>query len=161
MDEPGYVVSGITKDGYLRVQRLPQAAVTPVFDVLNFAQPVWIFTRAGKQVNGVFAGLSVHLQPGRVGGPKMNHPDELYVDIGAKTVPEVRAAGVDVLDPVSTQRNLQTVGTEQVSGQSAGDRTALLAALALFDKSRSQQTKGTLLDAVADLGDPIGRAAVE
>ena len=53
MDEPGYVVSGITKDGYLRVQRLPQAAVTPVFDVLNFAQPVWIFTRAGKQVNGV------------------------------------------------------------------------------------------------------------
>jgi putative aminopeptidase len=144
MDEPGYVVSGITKDGYLRVQRLPQAAVTPVFDVLNFGQPVSIFTRAGKQVNGVFAGLSVHLQPGRVGGPKMNHADELYVDIGAKTVPEVRAAGVDVLDPVSTQRNLQAVGTEQVSGQSAGDRTALLAALALLEKSQPQQKKGTL-----------------
>jgi len=30
MDEPGYVVSGITEEGYLRVQRLPQAAVTPV-----------------------------------------------------------------------------------------------------------------------------------
>ena len=26
MDEPGYVVSAITSDGYLRVQRLPQAA---------------------------------------------------------------------------------------------------------------------------------------
>ena len=48
MDEPGYVVSGITEDGYLRVQRLPQAAVTPVFDVLNFAQPLWIMTRSGK-----------------------------------------------------------------------------------------------------------------
>src|SRR6266403_3722434 len=95
MDEPGYVVSGIAGDGYLRVQRLPQAAVTPVIDVLNFAQPVWVMARNGKQINGVFAGLSVHLQPGRTGGPQMNHPDELFVDMGAKSSAEVRAAGVD------------------------------------------------------------------
>jgi putative aminopeptidase FrvX len=144
MDEPGYVVSGITPDGYLRVQRLPQALVTPIFDVLNFAQPVWVFTRAGKQVNGVFAGLSVHLQPGRVGGPKMNHPDELFVDIGAKNAAEVRAAGVDVLDAVAAQRNLLRLGSENLSGQSAGDRTALLEVLAMLKQPRSAQTKGTL-----------------
>src|SRR5258708_5488397 len=144
MDEPGYVVSGITPDGYLRVQRLPQAAVTPIFDVLNFAQPVWVFTRSGKQVNGVFAGLSVHLQPGRVGGPKMNHADELFVDVGAKNAAEARAAGVDVLDAVATQRHLLRLGTENLSGQSAGDRTALLAVLAMLKQPRSAQTKGTL-----------------
>lgn len=144
MDEPGYVVSGITDDGYLRVQRLPQGAVTPVFDVLNFAQPVWVFTRSGKHVNGVFAGLSVHLQPGRVGGPKMNHPDELYVDIGAKNVAEVRGAGVDILDAVATQRNLLEVGPDQISGQSAGDRIALLAVLTLLEHSRLAEAKGTL-----------------
>ena len=92
MDQPGYVVSAITSDGYLRVQRLPQAAPNGVFDALNFAQPVWVLTRSGKKVNGVFAGLSVHLQPGRVNGPKMNHPDEMYVDLGAKSPEEVRAA---------------------------------------------------------------------
>jgi putative aminopeptidase FrvX len=144
MDEPGYVVSGITEDGYLRVQRLPQAAVTPVFDVLNFAQPVWVFTRGGKRVNGVFAGLSVHLQPGRVGGPKMNHPDELFVDIGAKNAAEVAAAGVDVLDAVATQRNLLAVGREEIGGQSSGDRTALLAVLGLLEKARPNEIKGTL-----------------
>ncbi|HVH50091.1 MAG TPA: M20/M25/M40 family metallo-hydrolase [Candidatus Bathyarchaeia archaeon] len=144
MDEPGYVVSGITEEGYLRVQRLPQAAVTPVFDVLNFAQPVWVFTRGGKNVNGVFAGLSVHLQPGRVGGPKMSHPDELFVDIGAKNAAEVAAAGVDVLDAVATQRNLLAVGREEISGQSSGDRTALLAMLALLEKARPNEIKGTL-----------------
>jgi putative aminopeptidase FrvX len=144
MDEPGYVVSGITADGYLRVQRLPQAAVTPVFDVLNFAQPVWVFTRGGKRLNGVFAGLSVHLQPGRVGGPKMNHPDELFVDIGAKSAAEVAGAGVDVLDAVATQRNLLAVGREEISGQSSGDRTALLAALGLLEKARPNEIKGTL-----------------
>src|SRR6266403_2433212 len=114
MDEPGYVVSGITDDGYLRVQRLPQAAVTPVFDVLNFAQPVWIMARNGKQINGVFAGLSVHLQPGRAGGPKMNHPDELFVDMGAKSSAEVRAAGVDILDAVAAQRDLLRLGSENL-----------------------------------------------
>src|SRR5882724_10815495 len=144
MDEPGYVVSGITEDGHLRVQRLPQAAVTPVYDVLNFAQPVWVFTRSGKRVNGVFAGLSVHLQPGRVGGPKMNHPDELFVDVGAKNAAEVRAAGVDVLDAVAAQRDLLRLGSENHSGQSAGDRTALLAVLAMLKQPRSAQTKGTL-----------------
>jgi len=101
MDEPGYVVSGITPDGYLRVQRLPQNAPNAVFDSLEFAQPVRIFTRRGKYVNGVFAGISVHLQPGRVGGPKMNHPDELYVDIGAKNAEEVKKAGIDLLDPIA------------------------------------------------------------
>ena len=144
MDEPGYVVSGITEEGYLRVQRLPQAAVTPVIDVLNFAQPVWVFTRSGKRVNGVFAGLSVHLQPGRVGGPKMNHPDELFVDVGAKNAAEVAAAGVDVLDAVATQRNLLPVGREEISGQSSGDRTALLAMLGLIEKARPNEIKGTL-----------------
>src|SRR6266436_3915125 len=144
MDEPGYVVSGISEDGYLRVQRLPQAAVTPVIDVLNFAQPVWVLTRSGKRVNGGFAGLSVHLQPGRVGGPKMNHPDELFVDVGAKNAAEVAAAGVDVLDAVATQRNLLPVGREEISGQSSGDRTALLAMLGLIEKARPNEIKGTL-----------------
>ena len=101
VDGPGYVVSGITDDGYLRVQRLPQAAPHASFDALHFAQPVFITTHAGKHLPGVFAGLSVHLQPGRLNPPKMNHLDEMYVDIGAKSAEEVRAAGVDLLDVVN------------------------------------------------------------
>src|SRR3989442_9963983 len=61
MDEPGYVVSGITDDGYLRVQRLPQTAPHPFFDLLHAAQPVVIHTRKRKWVPGVVAGLSTHL----------------------------------------------------------------------------------------------------
>ena len=103
MDEPGYVVSAITPDGYLRVQRLPQAAPNAVFDLLYAAQPITVLTRKGKRVAGVVAGLSVHLQPARLNAPKMAHPDEMYVDIGASSAEEVRAAGVDLLDPISTQ----------------------------------------------------------
>ena len=39
MDEPGYVVSGITPDGYLTLQRVPQAGSLPLFNELHSAQP--------------------------------------------------------------------------------------------------------------------------
>lgn len=104
MDEPGYIVSAIAPDGYLRVQRLPQAPPNAVFDRLQAAQPVRITTRSGKMVPGVFAGLSVHLQPRRLNPPAMARPDEMYVDIGAASAAEVHAAGVNLLDPVALNR---------------------------------------------------------
>ena len=66
IDEPGFVVSAITDDGYLRVQRLPQGGLPPMFNELYSAQPVKIGTTAGGWIDGVVAGLSVHLAPGRV-----------------------------------------------------------------------------------------------
>jgi putative aminopeptidase len=143
MDQPGYVVSAITSDGYLRVQRLPQGAPNAVFDALNFAQPVWVLTRSGKKVNGVFAGLSVHLQPGRVNGPKMNHPDEMYVDLGAKSAEEVRAAGVDVLDPILPQTNWMTIGNSGVAGLGALNHVDIEMLTALIREMKSSKAKGT------------------
>src|SRR5580700_7556112 len=122
MDEPGYVVSDITPDGYLRVQRLPQAAPNAVFDLLHATEPVWIMTRGGKKVSGVFAGLSIHLEPARQNPPKMSHPDEMYVDIGASSAEEVRAAGVDLLDPIALSRKSRPVGNSGVAGPGVGDR---------------------------------------
>src|SRR5882757_2490343 len=143
MDQPGYVVSAITGEGYLRVQRLPQAPPNGVFDALNFAQPVWVLTRTGKKVNGVFAGLSVHLEPGRVNGPKMNHPDEMFVDLGAKSAEEVRAAGVDVLDPIVPQTNWMTVGKSGEAGLGALNRVDIGMLTALIREMKSSKVKGT------------------
>src|SRR6516225_337596 len=123
IDEPGYVVSEITAEGYLRVQRLPQAAPNPVFDALNFAQPIIVVTRSGKEVSGVFAGLSVHLSPGRPNPPKMNQVEELYVDIGARTRGELRDPGIDLLDPVASRQGVISLGDSGRAGPSAGERT--------------------------------------
>ena len=143
VDEPGYVVSDITPDGFLRVQRLPQAAPNPVFDTLHFAQPIWVMTRSGKKVPGVFAGLSVHLQPARVNPPKMNHPDEMYVDIGATSAVDVRAAGVDLLDPVALQRKWFPVGQSGEAGPATGDRFGCAALLQLLEHVGNSKAKGT------------------
>jgi putative aminopeptidase len=125
------------------VQRLPQAPPNPVFDALHFAQPVWVMTRDGKYVNGVFAGLSVHLQPGRVNAPKMNHVEELYVDIGASSAAEVREAGVDLLDPIALQRKSFTVGDSGVAGPATGEQIEVHALLELLGRGREIKAKGT------------------
>ena len=143
IDEPGYVVSEITAEGYLRVQRLPQAPPNPVFDALHFAQPVWVMTRDGKYVNGVFAGLSVHLQPGRVNAPKMNHVEDLYVDIGASSAAEVRAAGVDLLDPIALQRKSFTVADSGMAGPAAGEVAGINVLLGLLGRGQEIKAKGT------------------
>jgi putative aminopeptidase len=146
IDEPGYVVSAITPDGFLRVQRLPQAAPNAVFDLLHAAQPIVVVTRKGQRVSGVVAGLSVHLQPARLNGPKMAHPDEMYVDIGAASADEVRAAGVDLLDPISLNREVYELANFAFTSPAIGDRfgsVALVNLLKGLHRNKAQVT-GTL-----------------
>jgi putative aminopeptidase FrvX len=142
IDEPGYVVSGITPNGFLRVQRLPQAPPNGVFDVLHAAQPVWVITRDGKKVPGVFAGLSVHLQPLRLNAPKMSDLDQMYVDIGATSGEEVRAAGVDILDSVTLQRQHFALG-QGWAGPAVGDRFGCEALLHIAERLKESRKRGT------------------
>jgi len=144
MDEPGYVVSAITPDGFLRVQRLPQQAPNPVFDSLHAAQPVWVMAHGVKQIPGVIAGLSVHLQSARLKAPKMANPEDIYVDVGAASEAEVRAAGIGTLDPLVLNRTLQVVGLDQYSGPAVGDRFGCIVLLDLLHKIERGQVKGTI-----------------
>lgn len=121
IDQPGYVVSGIDAQGYLRVQRLPQREPNPVFDTLQFAQPVHVVTPNGL-LNGGFAGLSIHLAPDHLNPPSMTTVGNLYVDVGATSAAEARAAGADNLEPVALAQPPITVGADDEAGASAGDR---------------------------------------
>jgi putative aminopeptidase len=143
IDQPGYVVSNITADGYLRVQRLPQAPPNAVFDALNFAQPVVVITRSGKQVAGVFAGLSVHLQPGRPNPPKMNHVEDLYVDIGAQNADEVRSSGVDVLDPIAPKQTIRQVGLTERAGPGTAEQVGYDVLTSLLSRMKESKAPGT------------------
>ena len=143
IDEPGFVVSEITTDGYLRVQRLPQFGLPPVFNELYAAQPVKIGTAGGKWIDGVVAGLSVHLQGAHLNAPKAGDLENFYVDIGAVNAAEVRKAGVDVLSPIVINRRLMDLSDAGFAGASVGDRfgaAALIEALKQFDPSKIRGT---------------------
>jgi putative aminopeptidase len=146
IDEPGYVVSEITSDGYLRLQRLPQFVLPPVFNELYSAQPVKVGTASGKWIDGVVAGLSVHLQPGHTNPPKSDDIENMYVDIGASSAAEVRKAGVDLLSPIAINRSLVDLGLEsrKFAGASVGDRFGAAVLIELVSGINPSNVKGTL-----------------
>jgi len=143
LDEPGFVVSDVTEDGYLRLQRLPQNGAIPLFEELYAAQPVRVRTAQGKWVDGVVAGLSVHLQPGRTETPKMNDIENLYVDIGAASAEEVRRAGVDNLSPVGIDRSA-TNANGHWNAAGIGDRYGAVAVIESLRRLDRAKLKGTL-----------------
>jgi putative aminopeptidase len=145
IDEPGFVVSEITPDGYLRVQRLPQGGgLPPIFNEMYSAQPVKVGIASGKWIDGVVAGLSVHLQGGRTDTPKATDIENLYVDIGATSAAEVRKAGVDILNPIVINRTLMKLGDKEMAGASIGDRFGAAALLEVLAQVDSAKVKGTL-----------------
>lgn len=105
LDEPGFVVSAITDDGYLRLTRLAEPKPHYQFERLFQAQHVSVITRGGKHLAGVVAAPSVHLDDERGYSSAQTNKD-LYVDIGASTLAEARAAGAEILDPVTLNKTL-------------------------------------------------------
>jgi putative aminopeptidase len=144
IDEPGFVVSEITSDGYLRVQRLPQFGLPAIFNELYSAQPVKIGTVDGKWIDGVVAGLSVHLQGAHVNPPQAGDLENFYVDIGATSAAEVRKAGVDLLCPIAMNRRLMNLGGIENAGASIGDRFGAAALLEILAQIDPAKIKGTL-----------------
>ncbi len=144
IDEPGFVVSGITEDGYLRLQRLPQSGLPPIFNALYSAQPVKVRTANGKWIDGVVAGISVHLHRTGETTPSASDIENMYVDIGATSAAEAHKAGVDILSPVTVNRQLMTLDNNEFAGASVGDKFGAAALVDLLRGIDPAQIKGTL-----------------
>ncbi|MBW8746044.1 MAG: peptidase M42, partial [Acidobacteria bacterium] len=144
IDEPGYVVSHIEDDGYLRVTRLPQTGLPPHYNEMQNAQPMVITTRKGEQRPAIVAGLSIHLTPGRASVPDPDDIDNFYVDLGASSRTEVLASGVDLLSPLAAERSLAVLGTHTYSGTAVGDRFGAALLLAAADALGHSSPNGTV-----------------
>jgi putative aminopeptidase FrvX len=127
------------------VQREPTTPPFSYYDAFYAAQPVHIQTRTGKMVPGVVAGLSTHLQGGRVNPPHADNLDDIYVDIGANSKAEARATGVDVLDPISINRHLYEMAYGRFTSPAIGDRFGCAAITEMLRNLNPLNVKGTLV----------------
>ncbi|HZU33503.1 MAG TPA: M20/M25/M40 family metallo-hydrolase [Candidatus Angelobacter sp.] len=145
IDEPGFVVSGITPDGYLTLQRLPQGGNLPLFNELYAAQPVKLQTPKGEWINGAIAGVSIHLQPQRQHPPSMADLDNMYVDVGATSAEQARTGGADVLSPLAIERKLYALNSgKQYASPAIGDRFGAAALLEILRTMDLAKLKGKL-----------------
>lgn len=102
MDEIGFMVKHITKDGFLKF--LPLGGW---FDQVLLGQRVLIKTRNGDVV-GVIGAKPPHLLPAEE-RKKVVPKKDMYIDIGATSQEEVEAAGVRPGDPVVPRADFVTL----------------------------------------------------
>lgn len=144
MDEPGFVVGGITPEGYLTLQRLPQGGNLPLFNELYAAQSVKIGTAGHTWINGAVAGINLHLLPQRQHPPSMADLDNMYVDVGAATAAQARSGGADVLSPVAIDRKFLSMGSSRCTAAGIGDRFGDAVLLDLLRNLNPAKIQGTL-----------------
>jgi putative aminopeptidase FrvX len=130
MDEVGYVVSGVTPEGYLTLRRVGSTPVGPLYDQFLEGQRVTVFGRRGA-VPGVVGVQSTHLRRGR--DPQADPPFSLeaaYVDVGTATAAQAAELGIGVLSPVTRAKRVHRYGADLVAAPGVSDRAACAALLA-------------------------------
>ena len=144
MDEPGYVVSGVTEQGYLKLQRLARIPLSPLFDQFHMGQPLLVQARRGT-IPAVAVVHSTHLWRGNVSPLAHAVLDEdLFVDIGARSPGEVEAAGVALLDPVVIARRTVDLAGGKLAGPAMDDRAGCAALVWLLQTLEPAKIHGTL-----------------
>ncbi len=148
VDEDGYLVSGMTDDGYLRLTRVSAGASFRLFDQFFYGQPVVIRTSGAggapiRSVPGVSVTMSSHLQRGRDASTAIKGLDDIYVDVGAATKADVDALGIRLLDTVGLRERVQTLAGGRTAGVAAQARANALALITLLGGTAAAQPQVT------------------
>lgn len=134
LDRPGYAVSQITDDGYLRVHRIGRGSRHPLWDQAFEAQQLRVLTREGP-VAGVAARANGHFAAQHRDETDVVGADDLWIDVGAESAEEVTGLGIRLLDPVA--RHLPPWPLEGgVAGPDTGRRVGCAAVATLARAAR-------------------------
>lgn len=145
LDEPGFVVSAITSDGYLRVHQHTPTSLR-LSSQFFIGQAVEIHAANGAAVAGVTATPSVHLSAfrDREEEARIRTIDDIWIDIGAESRAEVEKAGIRLLDSVTLTARATRLGGAHVSGVAAANRAAALAVAEIIRRSPGRGAAGSV-----------------
>ena len=144
LGEPGFIVSDIREDGYLRV--VPAGAgLTGALWTQSFQGQTVMIGGARGWLPAAVALPSVHLQQG---APPPNRPfqvEDLYVDAGAENAAEVAALGIRLMDPVALIRRPMRLAGGLLAAPAAARKGACVALVDAARRYRPAPGKGTVV----------------
>lgn len=133
MDQLGFIVRRISKDGYIQVDRLG-GIPEKILPALRLA----IRTKYGDFISGIF-GNKAHHATSPEEKYKVDFVTSLYIDVGASSREEVIEMGIDIGCPVVYEPSLMRLGKDKVCGTALDNRgglAALLYAAKLLSQNR-------------------------
>jgi putative aminopeptidase FrvX len=137
LDRPGFAVTEITDDGYLRVREAGAGRQHPLWVQFHEGQRVNVLTRTGS-VPAVAIVKSTHLQRGRAANAPLTTLEDLWLDVGATSKADVQRLGIEILDPVVRDSVAWSYGNF-VSGPLASVRAGCAA---VASAAQGQVTRG-------------------
>ncbi len=115
-DEIGFIVKHITKEGYLRVDRIGGSDTATArgrrLDILGAKGPV----------RGLIGNTAIHLRKDSLADEKAPKIHELYVDVGASKAEEVAELGIRVGHPAVYSDAAEPFGKDRVVGRALDNR---------------------------------------
>jgi putative aminopeptidase FrvX len=134
MDEVGFMVKSITKNGFLKF-----AMIGGFDERILPSQQVIVYTKT-RSIVGLIGSKPPHLLKEEEKKKVVEHLD-MYIDIGAKNAEEAEALGVKVGDPVIFDRKLSFLGNGNVvAGKALDDRAGCLALIEIMKRVHSDFT---------------------
>jgi endoglucanase len=115
VDEVGFIVSGITKDGFLKVNPLGGW-----WSQVVLAQKVIVRTRNNDRYFGVFGAKPPHiLKPDE--RKKVVELDQMFIDVGASSEEDIKEMGIQIGDPIVPDSSFQLIRNGKLAAAKAFD----------------------------------------
>jgi putative aminopeptidase FrvX len=146
IDRPGFAVTEITDDGYLRMREVGSLRPHPLWVQFHEGQRIRIVTRSGD-VPGVVTVKSTHLQRGRAPNAPVATLDDLWIDVGGTSRSDVERLGIRMLDPI-VHDFVSWTYAQYVAGPSAATRVGCAA---VASASRGEVTSGETIFLITTL----------
>lgn len=141
MDEVGFIVKKVEKNGLLRFEKLGGHD-----DRILLAQKVLVRSKKGAKL-GIIGTISAHYQ--KFDDPKkVRNYRQLYVDVGASSSSEIAEMGIEVGDPITWDSKLEFLGDEQngkIVGKGFDDRAGCAVLIQLLEDLRQKDFAGEII----------------
>jgi len=115
-DEIGFIVKHITKEGFLRIDRIGGSDTA-----VARGRKLEILGDKGS-VRGIIGNTAIHMRKDKPGDEKTPKIHELYVDVGASSAKDVSKLGIRVGHPAVYTDTAEEFGTNRIVGRALDNR---------------------------------------
>lgn len=153
LDEPGYVISSIQDNGYLRITPVGYGHKGNMYHQFLEGNEIKISTDKGSAI-GVAVVPSSHFEGLRMiaeNSKPVYQWQETFIDMGLSSAEEVSESGIQLLDPVTINKKPQIIKEQYISAPSATAKSAVIALATVAKTLLQTKFKGTVIIAFTTL----------
>jgi hypothetical protein len=153
LDEPGYVISQIQEDGYLRITPVGFGQQGTMFHQFLEGNEVKINTAHAIQL-GVSTVPSSHYDALRAVPEKSKNVfqwQEAFIDVGVSSSSQVDVKGIKLLDPVTLNKKPIIIAEKNIAAPAVGAKAAVIALATVAQTLLHENFSGTVIIAFTSL----------